>query len=66
MLNRECPKCGDMLGSVRHNRVLDQMQLECRICKYEWTLKPLDVIRADREKQAAQGKPVDEVKREQK
>lgn len=57
MLNRECPKCGDILGTVRHNRVLDQMQLECRICKYEWTLKPLDVLRADKERAATHNLP---------
>lgn len=63
MINRECPKCGDTMSSVRYNQVMDHMQLECRLCKYEWTLKPLDVIRADEERQrATSGKPADEAK----
>lgn len=56
MINRECPKCGQLEALVRHNRVLEQMEMECTLCKYEWTLKPLDVLRADREQQLALGK----------
>lgn len=52
-INRECPKCGEMNARVRHCRALEQMELTCLLCKYEWQLKPLDVLRADKECQAA-------------
>ena len=52
-INRECPKCGHAESRVRHNRVLDEMEMECPLCRYDWRLKPLDVLRADKERQRA-------------
>lgn len=60
-LNRECPKCGELNGRVRHNRVLDQMELECDTCGYEWKLKPIDVLRADKERATQETSPVQAV-----
>jgi Zn ribbon nucleic-acid-binding protein len=56
-INRECPKCGDDRSTVWHNTSMDQLELKCILCRYEWTSKPLDVLRADKERTAA-GKTV--------
>lgn len=52
-INRECPKCGEMNALVRHNRVLDELEMACILCTYEWRLKPIDSLRADKERQSA-------------
>jgi hypothetical protein len=56
MINRECPKCGDSLARVRHNPALDEMELECALCRYEWRLKPLDKLTAEDRYRAEMGK----------
>jgi hypothetical protein len=53
-INRECPKCGELNAHVRHNCVIDELELSCGVCRYEWRLKPLDVLRADKERQRSE------------
>jgi hypothetical protein len=54
VINRECPKCGQMNASVKHDSALEQLNLECVLCGYKWTAKPLDAIRADHERRLAE------------
>lgn len=56
MINRECTKCGQMNAAVKHNAALEQLELECMLCGYKWTTKPLDIVRADWDKRRALGK----------
>lgn len=53
MINRECPKCGQMNAAVKHDAALEEMNLECMLCGYKWKLKPLDKIREDHERRRA-------------
>lgn len=54
MISRECPKCGHGNASVKYDDVLWALRMNCVLCGYRWQVKPLDVVRADFERQAAQ------------
>jgi hypothetical protein len=49
-INRECPKCAHGDARVNYCRPLDQLELTCNVCGYEWKAKPVDVLQADKER----------------